>query len=172
MRRDVLEVMADELVERAADPVASFLSWDGDGRRRLDGMSRGRRWDLDREQRQWERENRAELRRLYKSGWLRRWRASNREKRREYDRSYKERFKKRATAAMLAKRRAKKRARQKRWELKNRERHLASKAASARKRYAANPEPGKLQATRYYRENRDRVNARRRERYRKRRLAK
>lgn len=60
-RDDVLEVMAAEISGRPTDKLASFQSFDGDGRRRLDGMSKGRRWDIDREQRAWEKANAAEL---------------------------------------------------------------------------------------------------------------
>jgi hypothetical protein len=59
-RADVLEAMAEEISQRPTDKLASFQTWD-DGRRRLDGMSKGRRWDIDREQRDWERKNKAEL---------------------------------------------------------------------------------------------------------------
>jgi hypothetical protein len=60
VRRDVLEHMADEIGAHQADPLASFQTWD-EGRRKLDGMSRGKRWDIDREQREWEKANEAEL---------------------------------------------------------------------------------------------------------------
>jgi hypothetical protein len=74
--------MADEI---SAHPVGSLASWlvVDDGRPRLDGMARGRRWDIDREQKAWERENRAELLRLarrdehkrHTAGYARRWQA-------------------------------------------------------------------------------------------------
>ena len=60
MRRDVLEHLAEEIGAHQAEPLASFTIWD-EGRRKLDGMSRGKRWDIDREQREWERDNAAEL---------------------------------------------------------------------------------------------------------------
>lgn len=69
MRRDVLEVMADELLERAAHPLASFTSME-DGRPRLAGMRAGRKWDVDREQdgqvREHDRKMQVEIRRLMK----------------------------------------------------------------------------------------------------------
>lgn len=69
MRPEVLEVIADELVARAAPPIASFLIVE-DGRPRLCGMRTGRRWDLDREQdwnvRAHDRKVAVEIRRLMK----------------------------------------------------------------------------------------------------------
>jgi hypothetical protein len=73
VRRDVLELLAEEVGGHPVDALASFQSWE-DGRRRLDGMAKGRRWDIDREQRQWERDSRAELRRLAKRDEQRRHR--------------------------------------------------------------------------------------------------
>lgn len=70
MRRDVLEHMAEEIGAHQADPLASFTTWD-EGRRKLDGMSRGKRWDIDREQREWERDSRADLHRLRRKRWQR-----------------------------------------------------------------------------------------------------
>lgn len=61
MRRDILEAIADDIGRRPVDALASFQAWDGGGRRRLDGMSKGRRSDIDREQRAWEKANKAEL---------------------------------------------------------------------------------------------------------------
>lgn len=58
--REVLELLAEEIGARTTDPLASFTTWD-EGRRKLDGMSRGSRWDIDREQRDWEKANAAEL---------------------------------------------------------------------------------------------------------------
>lgn len=63
VRRDVLELMAEEISGRPVDALASFTSWD-DGRRKLDGMAKGKRWDIDREQRSWERDNAADLARF------------------------------------------------------------------------------------------------------------
>jgi hypothetical protein len=63
VRPDVLETMAEEIAGRPVDALASFVTWDG-GRRKLDGMAKGRRWDIDREQRQWEKDNAADLARF------------------------------------------------------------------------------------------------------------
>jgi hypothetical protein len=63
MRPDVLELIAEEVAGRPVDALASFVTWD-DGRRKLDGMAKGRRWDIDREQRQWEKDNAADLARF------------------------------------------------------------------------------------------------------------
>jgi len=60
MKADILEAMADEICSRPVGALASFVTFDGD-RPRLDGMRKGTRWDIDREQREWERANHAEL---------------------------------------------------------------------------------------------------------------
>lgn len=65
MRAEVLEVMAEEIAGRPVDALASFTTWD-DGRRKLDGMARGRRWDIDREHRVFEKDTEREVRRLMK----------------------------------------------------------------------------------------------------------
>lgn len=72
MRPDVLELMAEELSERAASPLDSFTVWDN-GRRKLDGMAKGRRWDIDREQRAFEKANAKQMITLK----VRRWRQLN-----------------------------------------------------------------------------------------------
>lgn len=64
MRSDVLDLMAEEIASRPVSKVASFLAFDGAGRAKLDGMGAGRRWDIDREQREFERASRVELQRL------------------------------------------------------------------------------------------------------------
>jgi hypothetical protein len=116
--------MAEELGERAADALASFTTWDGDGRRRLDGMSKGRRWDIDREQRAWERDNRADLRRLYKSLWLARWRRAHPELARKVWASWYAAHKDEVAPAN--------RARAKRWYHANRERAAARDSTPAK----------------------------------------
>jgi hypothetical protein len=73
---DVLEVMAEEIAGRPADPLASFTTWDG-GRRKLDGMARGRRGDIDREQRAFEKEQ-ADLKALETWRRQQRWRKRHR----------------------------------------------------------------------------------------------
>jgi hypothetical protein len=65
VRADVLEVMAEEVAGRPVDALASFVTWD-EGRRKLDGMSRGKRWDIDREHRAFEKDTDREVRRLMK----------------------------------------------------------------------------------------------------------
>lgn len=97
MRKDVLEVMAEQLVERYAHPLASFTSIE-DGRPRLAGMRTGRKWDLDREHdhhlREHDRRVHVEIRRLMKlrarrknpevyRAWGRRYEAANKDRRRE-----------------------------------------------------------------------------------------
>ncbi len=80
MRPDVLELLAEELNERGAHPLASFLKWDegaGQGRRRLDGMSAGRLRDFDREERAWEKASRKELKELAARLRWKRWYASS-----------------------------------------------------------------------------------------------
>lgn len=93
MRGDVLELMAEEVAGRPVDALASFTTWD-DGRRKLDGMAKGRRWDLDREHRAFEKDTLREIRRLMKMrarhrrpevyrAWHRRYEAANKARRRE-----------------------------------------------------------------------------------------
>ncbi len=73
MRSDVLDVLADQLLERAAHPLASFTTMDeGAGQRRgkLDGVRAVRKYDLDREEdprvRAHDRKVQTEIRRLMK----------------------------------------------------------------------------------------------------------
>lgn len=73
MRPDVLELIAEEIAGRPVDALASFVTWD-EGRRKLDGMARGRRWDIDREQKAFERDSKRELRLLAKRDEQRRHR--------------------------------------------------------------------------------------------------
>lgn len=70
---DVFEVMAEEVGGHPVDALASWRVLD-DGRPRLDGMAKGRRWDIDREQRAFEKASKAELRRLAKRDEQRRHR--------------------------------------------------------------------------------------------------
>ena len=101
MRQDVLEAMADELLERAAHPLASFSTWE-QGRRKLDGVRSSRKWDLDRETdrelREHDRKMQVEIRRLMKlrarrknpevyRDWNRRYEAANKERRRQQRRA-------------------------------------------------------------------------------------
>jgi hypothetical protein len=97
MRRDVMEVMAEELVEREAHPLASFTTVE-DGRPRLAGMRAGRGRDVDREVdhvvRAQDRKVQVEIRRLMKlrarrkrpevyRAQSRRYEAANKERRRQ-----------------------------------------------------------------------------------------
>jgi hypothetical protein len=111
MRQDVLEHLAEEIGAHQADPLASFQTWD-DGRRKLDGMSRGKRWDIDREQREWEKANEAELAK-YAARW--RWR--------QHEEAHPERVQA-ANAAWVKANRAHLRAYRKRWAQEHREREL------------------------------------------------
>ncbi len=79
MRPDVLEVIAEEIAGRLVDPLSSFLVWDS-GRPRLDGMSRGTRRDIDREQREFDEANRGDFARLMASQRRRRYYKRNRDK--------------------------------------------------------------------------------------------
>lgn len=114
MRRDVLEVIAEEVAGRPVDALASFTTWD-DGRRRLDGMAKGRRWDLDREHRAFERDTNREVRRLQKLRARRRkpavyaahsvaWDAAHREDRRLAARRRREKYRARVLAILKASR--------------------------------------------------------------------
>lgn len=136
MRGDVLELMADEVAARAADPLASFISWE-DGRRKLDGMSRGRRWDIDREQREFEREGE----KLFASLRWRRWYAKNADAFAAYRKAWAaaNRSKERGYSKRKHARRKKD---PKRWavHLARAERHRAKKSARAKARYQANLE--------------------------------
>jgi hypothetical protein len=76
---EILEVMAEEITGRPVDALASFVTWD-DGRRRLDGMAKGRRWDIDREQRRWEKDNAADLARYVTRRNWQRWCEQNPER--------------------------------------------------------------------------------------------
>ena len=68
MRADVLELMAEEILGRPVSDLASFTSFDGDGRRKLDGMSKGKKWDVLRggDERKFERATKVEIKRLMK----------------------------------------------------------------------------------------------------------
>lgn len=102
-RHEVLEAMAEEISQRPTDRLASFQAFDGDGRRRLDGMRKGHRWDIDREQRDWDKNNKAELAKYEaRSKWAKhekaqpercavaraRWASDNREHLRAYRAQY------------------------------------------------------------------------------------
>lgn len=89
-RSDVLELMAEEVSGHAVDALASFVTWDG-GRRKLDGMARGRRWDIDREHRAFERDTQREIRRLQKLRARRRRPEVYRVQRRRYEAEHKAR---------------------------------------------------------------------------------
>jgi hypothetical protein len=108
MRPDVLEAMAEEIAGRPVDALASFVTWD-DGRRKLDGMAKGRRWDIDREQREWDKVNRKELEQLaarrrwerfrrlnpeHMAAYRKAWAAAHPEEEKEYDRRQRARVKK------------------------------------------------------------------------------
>lgn len=155
MRPDVLEVIAEEIAGRPVDALASFTTW-GEGRRKLDGMAKGRHWDIDREQRQWESDNAAYLGKFVaRHNWQRfteanperiskaarkwvlahwdhllayrnRWAKENADREREYDR--RQMANTRADPARLARYQAKQ------------ERHKPKKAARAKKRYWADVE--------------------------------
>lgn len=64
MRPDVLELIAEETGGRPVSVYARLPSLMDEGKSRLDGMAKGRRWDLEREQRQWEKANAADLARF------------------------------------------------------------------------------------------------------------
>jgi hypothetical protein len=150
-RADVLELLAEELGARAAHPLASFTTWDGDGRRKLDGMSRGRRWDIDRELRE---EKRATEKLIGLLRW-KRWYAKNKGAfaayRKRWGQENKE--KERAYGRLKHKRRRKD---PKRWAVfKARQaRHLPKKLARAKERYWADVEASRARnraaSARYY----------------------
>jgi hypothetical protein len=169
VRADVLEVMAEEVAGRPVDALASFVTWD-EGRRKLDGMSRGKRWDIDREQREWERANAADLARFVARrnwqrwmdahpdkakgaarSWVRehwghllayraRWAKENADREREYDR--RQMAATRADPVRLARYQARQ------------DRHKAKKRKRAKERYWANLEASRarnrLHAAAYY----------------------
>jgi hypothetical protein len=166
VRSDVLEVMAEEVAGRPVDALASFTTWD-EGRRKLDGMSRGKRWDIDREQRQWERDNAADLARFVARHNWQRWMDANPEKARgavqrwvranwQYLLAYRARWaKEHAEQEREYDRRQMANTRKDpvRWAryLAKQERHRAKKNARARERYLANyatlPREGKRKCT-------------------------
>ncbi len=99
MRSDVLELMADEINSRPVGRLASFVAFDGAGRAKLDGMGAGKRWDIEREQRDFERASKTELRKLSKRNTNRKyaaaynesskaWSKANRARRTKYEREY------------------------------------------------------------------------------------
>jgi hypothetical protein len=148
MRSDVLDLMADEINARPVGKLASFLAFDGSGRAKLDGMGAGKRWDIDREQREFERDSKAELQRLkcrkfklahpeYFAAWMRAARARDVEAARAKDRKRYERDKARiqARGRTYAQRRtedqaAKAAAAKRRWYERNRDLVLAKAKAS------------------------------------------
>lgn len=98
MRADVLELMAEEISGRPVGKLASFLTFD-DGKPRLDGMQRGKKWDLTHEQRDFDAANKVEFRRLSKRNTNRRhakkynetskaWSKRNRARRTKYEKEY------------------------------------------------------------------------------------
>ena len=60
VRADVLEIMAEEIASHPVNALTSFRKWEG-GHSALDGMAKGTRWVIDREQLEWEKANEAEL---------------------------------------------------------------------------------------------------------------
>lgn len=152
--REVLDLLAEELGERAAHPLASFQTWDegaGQGRRKLDGMQAGRRWDIDREHRadkkatqklydqlrwkRWYKKNKARF-----AAYRKRWGSENPDKERLYGK------RKRAAQRKDPKRWARAKARF--------DRHKPKKRARARERYYADIEASRARlrasSARYY----------------------
>jgi hypothetical protein len=169
MRRDVLEHMADEIGAHQADPLASFTTWD-EGRRNLDGMSRGKRWDIDREQREWEKANEAELAKYAaRHRWSkfekahpervtaaqRAWVKENRAHLRAYRKRYQEEHAEKERL-WRKRQRANQKADPKRWALRQAsfDRHKSKKNARAKERYRLDIEASRAKArassARYY----------------------
>jgi hypothetical protein len=161
--------MAEEVAGRPVDALASFTSWD-DGRRKLDGMAKGRRWDIDRESRALKRETEKLCDRLRYKRWL----AANKDRAKAYWREY---WRRPENAARARERQKRKRGAERkspaRWakRLASFERHKAKKRARAKERYRANLEASRERARRnaakYYRRHREEILARAKERDRK-----
>jgi hypothetical protein len=99
MRADILELMAEEISGRPVGKLASFLRFE-DGKAKLDGMHAGKKWDVEgRDQSEWDRANKVELRKLSKRNTNRKnaaaynetskaWHKRNRARRTKYEREY------------------------------------------------------------------------------------
>lgn len=149
MRSDVLEVMAEEILGRPVGKLASFWAFDDGGRRHLDGMAQGRKWDLDREQQAFQRANKLELRKLGKRNTNRRyaavynetskvWSKANRAYRTAYEKAYWAARKERLRELQRAKR-ARQKADPARWALvlARQARHAPKKRVRQAARYKA-----------------------------------
>jgi hypothetical protein len=137
MRPEVIELLAEELSERAAPAIASFETWD-DGRKKLDGMSRGRKWDLEHESKA----EKAEAQRLYQSLRWKRWYAKNKKHAAAYRRKWAAENRDKEREYARRKHRARKK-NPKRWAtwLARQERHKPKKRIRARVRRAAKKGP-------------------------------
>lgn len=130
--------MAEELDQRRVDVLASFVAWD-EGRRKLDGMSRGKRWDIDRESRREKLETEALCKRLS----FRRW--------------YHDRGGQALIAAWCKANRDRRNAWQRAWRALNPQKTKAYCKVSYARHRTARKAAGRVRAKAWYRANKDRA---------------
>lgn len=126
--------MAEEISGRPVSKLASFTTFD-DGRPRLDGMMKGRRWDIDHEHREFERDTHREVRRLMKLRCRQKKRALYRATTRAYEAAHKP-----ARRAQRLKRYWKNRPKELAKLKASRTKHQAKRNAEARSYYHAHRE--------------------------------